>query len=80
MANVTLRGVRKAFGEVEIIKGVDFDVPPGRTTMLLGRNGAGKTTCLRTVMGLWRPSQGEIRLAGAVLSGRPASASQIPNQ
>ena len=42
--------------------------------MLLGRNGAGKTTCLRTIMGLWRASQGAIRLGEATISALPASA------
>jgi branched-chain amino acid transport system ATP-binding protein len=43
---------------------VDFEVPRGGLTMLLGRNGAGKTTCLRTIMGLWRASAGSIRVDG----------------
>jgi branched-chain amino acid transport system ATP-binding protein len=43
---------------------VDFEVPRGGLTMLLGRNGAGKTTCLRTIMGLWRASTGSIHVDG----------------
>jgi branched-chain amino acid transport system ATP-binding protein len=43
---------------------VDFAVERNSLTMLLGRNGAGKTTCLRTVMGLWRASAGEVRYDG----------------
>ena len=52
-------------GRYHILQGVDFDAPAGRTTMLLGRNGAGKTTSLRTIMGLWRASQGAIALGDA---------------
>ena len=49
-------------GEYHILQGVDFDVPRGELFVLLGRNGAGKSTCLRTIMGLWRASQGQISL------------------
>jgi branched-chain amino acid transport system ATP-binding protein len=53
---------------------VDFQVPQNRLTMLLGRNGAGKTTCLRTIMGLWRASAGSIRY-----DGREIRASSTPD-
>ena len=62
---LTLQGVHTHIGRYHILQGVDFVAPAGRTTMLLGRNGAGKTTCLRTIMGLWRASQGAVRL-GAI--------------
>ena len=61
---LTLSGVHAHVGRYHILQGVDFGVPEGRTTMLLGRNGAGKTSTLRTIMGLWQASSGEIRLAG----------------
>jgi branched-chain amino acid transport system ATP-binding protein len=53
-----LRGVNTHIGQYHILHGVDFSVPPNSLTMLLGRNGAGKTTCLRTIMGLWRARLG----------------------
>lgn len=56
-----LSGVHTHIGQYHILQGVDFTVPANSLTMLLGRNGAGKTTCLRTVMGLWRASAGKIR-------------------
>ena len=58
---LALSGVHTRIGAYHILHGVDFDVPEGGLTMLLGRNGAGKTTCLRTVMGLWRAAEGTIR-------------------
>jgi branched-chain amino acid transport system ATP-binding protein len=66
MADALLRldGVHTHIGQYHILQGVDFEVPRGGLTMLLGRNGAGKTTCLRTIMGLWRASKGNVRLAG----------------
>jgi branched-chain amino acid transport system ATP-binding protein len=62
-----LQGVNTHIGQYHILQGVDFAVAPGSLTMLLGRNGAGKTTCLRTIMGLWRASAGRIAYAGAEL-------------
>jgi branched-chain amino acid transport system ATP-binding protein len=60
-ALLSLAGVHTHIGQYHILQGVDFGVARGSLTMLLGRNGAGKTTCLRTVMGLWRASAGCIR-------------------
>jgi branched-chain amino acid transport system ATP-binding protein len=57
---LALAGVNTHIGQYHILQGVDFEVPRGGLTMLLGRNGAGKTTCLRTIMGLWRASAGRI--------------------
>ena len=56
-----LEGVNTHIGQYHILQGVDFAVPEKQLTMLLGRNGAGKTTCLRTIMGLWKASSGSIR-------------------
>jgi branched-chain amino acid transport system ATP-binding protein len=62
---LALAGVNTHIGQYHILQGVDFEVPRGGLTMLLGRNGAGKTTCLRTIMGLWRASAGHILYDGA---------------
>jgi branched-chain amino acid transport system ATP-binding protein len=66
-----LRGVNTHIGQYHILQGVDFAVPENRLTMLLGRNGAGKTTCLRTVMGLWRASAGRILFNGREITETP---------
>ena len=58
---LTLSGVHTHIGHYHILQGVDLVVPRGELTMLLGRNGAGKTTALRTILGLWRASAGSIR-------------------
>jgi len=63
-AMLSLSGVNTHIAQYHILHGVDFEVPRGGLTMLLGRNGAGKTTCLRTIMGLWRASAGSIRVEG----------------
>jgi len=59
-----LTGVNTHIGQYHILQGVSFEIKENALTMLLGRNGAGKTTCLRTIMGLWRASQGRITFAG----------------
>jgi branched-chain amino acid transport system ATP-binding protein len=68
-ALLTLDAVHTHIGQYHILQGVSFTVPEGGIAVLLGRNGAGKTTCLRTIMGLWRPSQGRIVFAGEGIAG-----------
>ena len=63
-ALLTLEGVHTHIGAYHILHGVDLVVPRGQLTMLLGRNGVGKTTTLRTIMGLWPASKGRIRFNG----------------
>lgn len=63
-----LEGVHTHIGAYHILHGVDLQVPRGELTMLLGRNGAGKSTTLRTIMGLWRASQGAIEFDGAPIT------------
>jgi branched-chain amino acid transport system ATP-binding protein len=65
-----LQGVHTHIGAYHILHGVDFGVPEGEVTMLLGRNGAGKSTTLRTIMGLWQASAGELRFKGERLNGQ----------
>ncbi len=59
-----LEGVNTHIGPYHILHGVDLQVPRGQLTMLLGRNGAGKSTALRTIMGLWQASAGKITFDG----------------
>jgi len=65
-----LTGVHTHIGAYHILHGVDFTVPEGQVTMLLGRNGAGKSTTLRTIMGLWQASAGDLRFQGQSIKGR----------
>lgn len=68
---LSLSGVNTHIGQYHILHGVDFAVERNSLTMLLGRNGAGKTTCLRTIMGLWRASAGEVRYEGRDVTQMP---------
>jgi len=67
---LTLAGVHTHVGRYHILQGIDFSVAEGQTTMLLGRNGAGKTSTLRTIMGLWQASAGQIALDGQRIEKR----------
>ena len=64
-----LQGVHTHIGAYHILHGVDLAVPAGQVTMLLGRNGAGKSTTLRTIMGLWPTSQGAVCFKGQPIGG-----------
>ena len=61
---VQLRDVHTFIGAYHILHGVNLSVPRGQVTMLLGRDGAGKTTTLRTLMGLWRAKSGSVSFVG----------------
>ena len=56
--------VRKSYGAVEALRGLDLTIHPGEVVALLGANGAGKTTTVRTLLGLVKPDSGEVRLFG----------------
>jgi putative spermidine/putrescine transport system ATP-binding protein len=62
--DVRLRGVRKTYGEVVAVDGVDLDIAPGEFFTLLGPSGSGKTTTLRLIAGFERPDEGTIELHG----------------
>ena len=69
---LTLSDVRAAYGESEVLFGVDLTVEAGEVATLLGRNGMGKTTTVRAIMGLLPASGGEIRFEGQPIQALPA--------
>jgi branched-chain amino acid transport system ATP-binding protein len=70
MALLELEDVHTYYGAIHALRGVSFTVEEGEIVTLIGSNGAGKSTTLRTISGLLRPRQGEIRLRGARIDGR----------
>ncbi|MEA2689841.1 MAG: branched-chain amino acid transport system ATP-binding protein, partial [Candidatus Eremiobacteraeota bacterium] len=69
-AALQLSDVHVYYGASWILKGVSLAVPPGGVVALLGRNGAGKSTTLKTVMGLVAPRAGSVRFGDAEIGGR----------
>ena len=68
---LTLSDVHTDIAQYHILQGVDLVVPRGGVTMLLGRNGVGKTTTLRTIIGHWQAKSGAIRFDGADVTSAP---------
>jgi branched-chain amino acid transport system ATP-binding protein len=62
-------GIDAYYGDSHVLHGVSFSLQPGRLLGLLGRNGAGKTTCMSTIMGFLRPRRGGISLFGEPVAG-----------
>ena len=71
---LSIRGLRKRYGDTEVVAGIDLELRRGECFTLLGPNGAGKTTTLRCALGLTAPSAGEIRLAGLPVPARAREA------
>ena len=71
LASLELRDVRKLFGTIEVVHGVDIDVADGEFVILVGPSGCGKSTLLRMIAGLERISAGEIRIGGTALTTLP---------
>jgi branched-chain amino acid transport system ATP-binding protein len=68
-----VRAVHAGYGRSEVLFGIDLAIGPGEIVGVLGRNGMGKTTLVRAVMGLLAPSAGDVRFAGREITGWPAN-------
>ncbi|MDQ3405224.1 MAG: ABC transporter ATP-binding protein [Actinomycetota bacterium] len=71
-ALLQVQNLSVAYGAIEAVRDVSFDVEEGQIVSLIGSNGAGKTTTLRTISGLLRPKSGDILLEGKSISAQPA--------
>ncbi len=74
MSVLAVRGLRKSYGALEVVSGLDLEVPAGECFGLLGPNGAGKTTTLKMCLGLTHPDAGEIDLLGEPVPARARQA------
>ncbi|GAA4686364.1 ABC transporter ATP-binding protein [Pseudonocardia yuanmonensis] len=72
MAFLSVRDLVVAYGAIQAVRGVTFDVEQGQIVSLIGSNGAGKTTTLRTLSGLLRPVSGTIEFDGKPIQKMPA--------
>ncbi len=73
MALITVNGLWKAFGDKEVLRGIQFEIPEGTTFVVLGASGSGKTVLLKHVIGLLKPDRGSVLVDGtdiSTLSGR----------
>ena len=77
MATVEIRGVKKHYGDVVAVDGVDLVTKDGEFLVLLGPSGCGKTTLLRMIAGFETPSAGELVIAGEVVNELPPRARKI---
>ncbi len=68
---IAVEDLHTFYGKSHILHGVTLHVRPGEVVGLLGRNGVGKSTTLKTIMGLVRPTEGNIRLDGTAITGLP---------
>ncbi len=64
-------GLHAYYGASHILHGVDFAIAPGETIGLMGRNGMGKSTLIRSMLGIVKPRQGEVRVRGKPMTGAP---------
>ena len=73
MANLLIEatGLQTYYGASHVLRGVDFQVARGETIGLMGRNGMGKSTLLKTLMGLVQPRGGSVKIVGRDMTGRP---------
>jgi phospholipid/cholesterol/gamma-HCH transport system ATP-binding protein len=61
---IEIRGLHKSFGTVKVLQGVDLQIPKGKTTVILGRSGVGKSVLLKHIIGLIKPDRGKIWIDG----------------
>ena len=75
---LSLRGIEKSFGPVQVLKGVDFDAYPGQVTALVGDNGAGKSTLIKCIAGIYSIDGGDYHFEGNKVSvGGPRDATAL---
>jgi multiple sugar transport system ATP-binding protein len=71
MASIDISDIRKSFGPVQILKGIDLSIASGEFVVLVGPSGCGKSTLLRLIAGLETATSGEIRIGGQVVDDMP---------
>jgi phospholipid/cholesterol/gamma-HCH transport system ATP-binding protein len=67
--HIVLKDVRKAFGPKNVLKGVNLSVPKGRSMVVIGGSGTGKSVMIKTILGILRPDSGSITIGGEEVTG-----------
>ena len=73
MGDLQIKGLKKAYGEVQVLRGLDLEIQDGEFIVFVGPSGCGKSTLLRCIAGLEEISEGELRINGAVVNEVPPS-------
>lgn len=68
-AAITVRGLRKSFGDLEVLRGIDLEIPRGKVTIIIGGSGSGKSVLVKHLIGLMRPDDGEVFVDGEEITG-----------
>lgn len=66
---ITIKGLRKDFGPRTVLKDLDLEIPAGQATGIVGPNGSGKTTTIKALLGLVKPTSGDIYVDGKSIDG-----------
>ena len=74
---IKVQGLRKAFGDNEVLKGIDLEVEPGEVICVIGPSGSGKSTFLRCINRLEEPTGGDIYIDGESITGKDADVDKI---
>ena len=74
---IRIRGLRKRYGSLDVLQGIDAEIVAGRVTGIVGPNAAGKTTLIKSILGLTRADSGSIEVAGIKVNGDEAYRSRI---
>ena len=70
-ALVTISGLHAGYGNTQVLFGINLDIAAGQVSTLMGRNGMGKTTTIRCLMGLLKPTAGKITIKDTDMTGAP---------
>ena len=70
---LSVKDLKVNYGGIEAVKGISFDVPKGSVVTLIGANGAGKSTTLKSIAGLVKPASGNISFKGESITGKDPS-------
>lgn len=77
---LSVNGITKSFGEKQVLKGVSFNAESGKALGVLGRNGAGKTTMIRIIMGVFGADSGTVTLDGVPLNPQKVKIGYLPEE
>ena len=72
--HIVLSGVRKAFGKKQVLNGLDVSVEKGRSLVVIGGSGTGKSVMIKSILGIIRPDAGSIKVAGEEVVGLKGAA------